>query len=111
MCFGGTFDYDNKRELLEEVTGELENPDVWNDPARAQKLGKEKSTLEAIVDTIDQLDLGTEDVEGLVELAQEAEDEDTFEEAQSELAELVAKLELLEFRRMFSGNKMQVTHI
>jgi peptide chain release factor 2 len=49
------------------------------------------------------LDQGTEDVEGLVELAVEAEDEDTLVEAQSELAELVAKLELLEFRRMFSG--------
>ncbi len=101
----GYLDYDNKKELLEEVTGELEDPNVWNDPARAQKLGKDKSSLEAIVETIDLLDQGCEDVEGLVELAQEAQDEDTFEEAQSELSELVAKLELLEFRRMFSGEQ------
>ncbi len=59
--------------------------------------------LEAIVKTIDDLDQGCEDVDGLIELAQEAEDEETFEEAQSELNDLEQKLEQLEFRRMFSG--------
>jgi len=38
-----------------------------------------------------------------LELAVEAEDEDTFAEAQSELADLLSQLETLEFRRMFSG--------
>ncbi len=36
-------------------------------------------------------------------MAQEAEDEETFNEAESELAELAGKLDKLEFRRMFSG--------
>lgn len=49
------------------------------------------------------MESGLEDVAGLVELAVEAEDEDTFNEAQAELAELEARLEVLEFRRMFSG--------
>lgn len=40
---------------------------------------------------------------GLVELAVEAEDEETFVEAQTELADLEAQLAKLEFRRMFSG--------
>jgi len=39
----------------------------------------------------------------LLELAVEAEDEDTFEEAKAELADLDKQLSLLEFRRMFSG--------
>ena len=56
-----------------------------------------------MVETIDQLTQGAEDVEGLLELAIEAEDEDTFNEAQAELEGLIAKLEDLEFRRMFSG--------
>jgi peptide chain release factor 2 len=59
--------------------------------------------LELVVDTIVQLEQGSEDVAGLVELAVEAEDQETFDEAESELAELVKKLEALEFRRMFSG--------
>lgn len=101
--FGGTFDFDHKKERLEEVNRELESSEVWNEPERAQALGKEKVALEQVVETIEQLDLGAEDVEGLLELAIEAEDEDTFNEANDELQQLVEKLELLEFRRMFSG--------
>ncbi len=100
---GGIFDYDAKKERLEEVNAELEQPDVWNEPERAQALGKERSALEAIVETLDQMSQGLEDVEGLLELAVEADDEDTFNEAVAELDVLDKKLAELEFRRMFSG--------
>jgi len=100
---GGIFDFDHKFERLEEVSRELENPDVWNEPERAQALGKEKVALENVVHTIQKLEQGSEDVEGLLELAVEAEDEDTFNETQAELEELQKKLEELEFRRMFAG--------
>jgi len=76
---------------------------VWNEPERAQALGKERSALEAVVETIDQLTQGRDDVTGLLELAVEADDEETFEETIAELDVLTTKLELLEFRRMFSG--------
>ncbi|MGL4454614.1 MAG: peptide chain release factor 2 [Plesiomonas sp.] len=99
----GYLDYDAKKERLEEVNAELEQPDVWNEPDRAQALGKERSGLEVVVNTIDDLDQGLEDVQGLLELAVEAEDEDTFNETVAELAELEKKLAKLEFRRMFSG--------
>ncbi len=56
-----------------------------------------------VVETIRNLDQGVQDVEGLVELAVEAEDQETFDEAQQELADLLAQLDKLEFRRMFSG--------
>lgn len=101
---GGTFDYDLKKERLEEVSRELEMPDVWNEPERAQALGKEQANLEAIVETINELESGSEDVEGLIDLAVEAEDEDTFKEAEAEADAMVEKLEVLEFRRMFSGD-------
>lgn len=103
MSSGGIFDYDAKKERLEEVNAELEQPDVWNEPERAQALGKERSALEAIVETIDQLTQGRDDVSGLLELAIEADDEETFNEAVEELDVLTTKLEQLEFRRMFSG--------
>ncbi|WP_100655719.1 peptide chain release factor 2 [Alteromonas flava] len=99
----GYLDYDLKVERLEEVNRELESPDVWNEPERAQALGKEKVALEQVVETIRELDQGSEDVLGLVELAVEAEDQETFDEAQQELSVLTEKLEALEFRRMFSG--------
>ena len=67
--YGGIFDYDAKRERLEEVCGELESAEVWSDPENAQALGKERAALELVVKTIDDMDSGLEDVEGLVELA------------------------------------------
>ncbi|EHE4657035.1 peptide chain release factor 2 [Escherichia coli] len=99
----GYLDYDAKKERLEEVNAELEQPDVWNEPERAQALGKERSSLEAVVDTLDQMKQGLEDVSGLLELAVEADDEETFNEAVAELDALEEKLAQLEFRRMFSG--------
>jgi len=67
---------------------------VWNEPERAQALGKERSALEAVVETIDQLTQGRDDVTGLLELAVEADDEETFEETIAELDVLTTKLEL-----------------
>ncbi len=60
--------------------------------------------MEAVVETIDLLDQGVEDVDGLLELAVEEEDQETFDEVESELVDLEEKLEKLEFRRMFAGD-------
>ncbi|VEE38748.1 peptide chain release factor 2 [Pasteurella multocida subsp. gallicida] len=76
---------------------------MWNEPEKAQALGKERVALEGVVNTVHTLDQGLEDVEGLLELAIEAEDEATFHEAVAELEELEQQLAKLEFRRMFSG--------
>ncbi|WP_143530488.1 peptide chain release factor 2 [Rodentibacter sp. Ppn85] len=99
----GYLDFDAKVERLEEVNAELEQPEVWNDPDKAQALGKERVSLEQVVNTIKNLEQGLEDVDGLLELAVEAEDEETFNEAVVELETLETQLAQLEFRRMFSG--------
>ncbi|MDN3651870.1 peptide chain release factor 2 [Thalassotalea ponticola] len=98
-------DYEQKAERLTEVNRELEQPDVWNEPDRAQALGKERSALELVVKTIDDMDAGCEDIEGLVELAVEEDDEETLTEATAELEGLEQQLAKLEFRRMFSGEQ------
>ncbi|MDX1704882.1 peptide chain release factor 2 [Pseudidiomarina sp.] len=99
----GYLDYANKVERLEEVTRELEDPKIWDNQERAQSLGKERAALEQIVETLNNLQQGLEDVEGLVDLAVEAEDEETYREAVAELEQLEGQLATLEFRRMFSG--------
>lgn len=103
QSFGGIFDFNTKVERLEEVNAELEQPDIWNNPEKAQAFGKERVALENVVNTIKNLEQGIEDVEGLIELAVEAEDEETFLEAQQEANQLEEKLASLEFQRMFSG--------
>lgn len=82
---------------------ELEDPNVWNDPEYAQKLGKERATLEAIVNTLDELTSGLTDADELLDMSVEEADEDGVQGVISELDELTDKLEALEFRRMFSG--------
>lgn len=77
---------------------------MWNDPERAQTLGKERVSLEKVVETIDDLDQGLDDVGELLALAVEEDDEDTFNETGHELEKLEKELAELEFRRMFSGD-------
>ncbi|MDX1319555.1 MAG: peptide chain release factor 2 [Oceanospirillum sp.] len=99
----GYLDYAEKKDRLEEVNRELEQPEVWNEPERAQALGKERASLEMVVETIDNLDTGLVDAQDLLDMAVEEDDEGTVEDVQSELDDLKAQLEKLEFRRMFSG--------
>ncbi|MEC8308286.1 MAG: peptide chain release factor 2 [Pseudomonadota bacterium] len=99
----GYLDYTAKRERLDEVNLELEDPNVWNDPPRAQALGRERAGLEAIVETIDELDQSLSDQTELTEMLIEEGDKDGLAEVDEELERLEALVAGLEFRRMFSG--------
>ncbi|WP_173292412.1 peptide chain release factor 2 [Thiosulfativibrio zosterae] len=99
----GYLDFDTKQERLVEVSRELEAPDVWNNPENAQALGKEKSQLEVVVETILELEDGLSSIKEIVELAEMDDDQGMVDEAVVELDELGEKLEKLEFQRMFSG--------
>lgn len=100
---GGIFDFDTKNERLVEVSRELEAPSVWDDPENAQALGKERASLEAVVNTIGELTSGLSDAQDLLDIAVEEQDEETVNELVNELAALQDKLGVLEFRRMFSN--------
>ncbi|WP_390618596.1 peptide chain release factor 2 [Maricurvus nonylphenolicus] len=99
----GYLDYEHKKERLTEVELELGEPSVWDNPERAQELGRERSNLEAIVKTIDDLDQGVVDCRDLLEMAVEEDDEDSVADVETEIAGLDEHLAKLEFRRMFSG--------
>jgi peptide chain release factor 2 len=100
---GGTFDYDLKKERLEEVLRELEDPSLWNDPEKAQAIGRERAELEGVVLTLDKLGQGLVDARDLLDLAVEEDDEGTLSDVASELKGLEKLVADLEFRRMFSG--------
>jgi len=103
VCFGGIFDFDIRKERLDEVERELGEPTVWNDPARAQALGQERSALEKIVNTILLLEGGLGDAVDLLDMAVEEDDEQAVADVLGELNSMQTELEELEFRRMFSG--------
>jgi peptide chain release factor 2 len=100
---GGIFDYPLKKERLEEVSRELEAPDVWNDAAHAQELGRERARLHTIVSGIDTLTHGLSDAEELLQLAVADADDDTALAVAKDLGRLEARVAKLEFQRMFSG--------
>ncbi len=103
MRSGGIFDYEVKCERLDEVCRELEQPTVWDDPKRAQELGRERAQLELIVDTVSGLDEMLADANELLQMASEEDDEDTVNSVREDLQQQEAKLAKLEFQRMFSG--------
>ena len=76
---------------------------MWDDPDKAQSLGRERASLEAVVATIEQLDAGCNDASDLLDLAVEEEDADAVQSVEDDLLDLAAALERLEFRRMFAG--------
>ena len=82
---------------------ELGQASVWEKPEYAQALGKEQSSLEAVVHVMEKLYNGIGEIEELLTLAQEECDQELFIAATNDLDQLQAQLEVLEFRRMFSG--------
>ncbi|TDJ23121.1 MAG: peptide chain release factor 2 [Gammaproteobacteria bacterium] len=99
----GYLDYDLKKEKLEEVLLELENPHIWDEPEKAQKLGKEKASLESVVQGLDQSGGSIREAAELLELAKAEEDIATADEISRDLDKIESTIAVLEFRRMFSG--------
>ncbi|GLQ48820.1 peptide chain release factor 2 [Dyella flava] len=100
---GGIFDYATKRERLEEVSRELESPTVWDDPPRAQELGRERARLDTIVSGIDRITSGLDDAGELLEMAAADGDEATVQSVVEDVTKIDADVSKLEFQRMFSG--------
>jgi peptide chain release factor 2 len=88
---------------LNEVNAALENPAVWNDPKRAQELGREKKALETVVDTIRHLSGNLSDNAELFDMSKADDDLDGLAAIEAEAATLGGMVEELEFRRMFNN--------
>ena len=100
--YGGIFDYAAKAERLRTVNAALEDPAVWNDPKKAQELGKEKKSLEGVVLTLDELTSSLADNAELFEMSREDDDEAALQAIAQDADELEKTVEELEFRRMFN---------
>jgi peptide chain release factor 2 len=88
---------------LRTVNASLEDPTVWNDPKKAQELGKEKKALDGVVLTIQSLDTELTDNTELFEMAKEEGDFDSLAHIQEEAIKLEEQVAQMEFRRMFNN--------
>lgn len=103
MRLGGSFDFDGRKDRLEEVERELADPDVWNDQARAQELSQERATLERIVSVLTKVGDSLEDTAELLDLAHADDDAPAMQDIESEINDFENQIGDLEFRRMFQG--------
>ncbi|HEV2331941.1 MAG TPA: peptide chain release factor 2 [Gammaproteobacteria bacterium] len=99
----GYLEYDSKRERLQEVDRELENPKVWDKPERAQELGRERARLHEVVTLLDKLSRGLDDSGELLEMLAEEGDESGVGSVAADVDRMEQQVADMEFRRMFSG--------
>jgi peptide chain release factor 2 len=100
---GGIFDVDTKIARLQEVGKELENPKIWDNPQRAQELGREKKLLEDVVERMQTLEQNMRDAAELFEMARADNDDATLVSIEGDVARLAKHVDDLEFRRMFNN--------
>ena len=81
---------------LEEILSELNEPGVANDPARFQKLMKEQSELQQIVDAYKEYKACQQTVEESLMMLDEESDEEMREMLKEELADAKSRIEELE---------------
>ena len=94
---------EEKQERLEEVKLELENPDVWSNPEKAQSLGKERVQLDNLCETFSKSNSILSDAKELLEMAESENDVDTVNGLITDLDKTENLISKYEFERMFSG--------
>ncbi|MDR9483952.1 MULTISPECIES: peptide chain release factor 2 [Sediminimonas] len=90
-------DWEMAPHRLEEFNARVEDPTLWDDPARAQKLMRDRQTLVDAMDTVNGIQQELDDNVGLIEMGEAEGDEEVIaeaEEALKALAERAAKKEL-----------------
>lgn len=84
------FDLARLREELERANREIEQPDFWNNLEYAQKVMKEKKTMEATIENYESLEKSLSDIGEMIELT---EMEEASGASSEELAEMAAGIE------------------
>ncbi|TVP94297.1 MAG: peptide chain release factor 2 [Roseinatronobacter sp.] len=85
---GQRMDIETAPHRLEEFDAMTEDPDLWNDPTRAQALMKDRRMLSDALETYRSISQELEDQIGLIELGEAEGDSDVVAEAEAELAKL-----------------------
>ena len=94
---------DRLRERIAALSQQASAQDLWDDPDNAQKVTSTLSQLQGELDRLGAMGQRIEDLQTLVEMAQEADDEDTFVEAEGELQGIRKDLDDMEIHTLLSG--------
>ena len=100
---GQSLQIDRLREQLIEYNEDMGSPGFWDDTERAQKVSAKASGVESRIKHYESLNSRADDIEVLMELAEEADDEGMAEEIANEFASLKADLETLRLQTLLTG--------
>jgi peptide chain release factor 2 len=96
-------DVDGLRATIADLSEAAAAPNLWDDLEAAQKVTSELSHRQSELDRLEKLSGRIDDLETMVELAQEEEDADLLAEAESELGSVRKALADLEIVTLLSG--------
>ncbi|GEK84871.1 peptide chain release factor 2 [Microbacterium aerolatum] len=88
---------------IARLSEEAGAPDLWDDPEKAQKVTSALSHKQAELKRVNDIGQRLDDLEVLIDLANEMEDEDSAAEARAELAALTDVLSQLEVQTLLDG--------
>ena len=97
----GFLDMEGKEAELSELREQASSPDLWDDPDKARAVSQRLARIEALFDKIASIESNIDDAEVLVELADEAGDEESRQEALDMLATVANTLGELELESLF----------
>ncbi len=100
---GGIFDWDKAQVRLKDLNAIVEDPSLWDNPQRAQKLLRERQHLDSALTAYSRLDSRLNDATGLIELGEEEHDEEVVRESEASLAALRTEVQRREVEALLSG--------
>ncbi|MCC1480675.1 peptide chain release factor 2 [Roseibaca sp. Y0-43] len=100
---GQRMDIETAPHRLEEFDAMTENPELWNDPARAQALMRDRRMLSDSLETYRSISQELEDQIGLIELGEAEGDADVVAEAEEELRKLAKTAGEKELEALLNG--------
>ncbi|MBW2384547.1 MAG: peptide chain release factor 2 [Deltaproteobacteria bacterium] len=101
--FRGVFDLAGLRARHEDLETEMARPDLWDDRENAEKISRAKSSVEAELGLYDRLETSLDDADVLLELADEADDDETRREAVEKFQEIDSVLDDAELAQLLGG--------
>ena len=96
-------DWETAKFRLEEFDAMIEDPNLWNDPARAQKLMRERQMLMDAVTTYETISRDLQDNIELIELGEAEGDTEVVAEAEAALKALAARAAEKELEALLDG--------
>jgi peptide chain release factor 2 len=100
---GQRLDWETAPHRLEEFEALIEDPTLWNDPAKAQKLMKERQHLMDAMSTFRLVSGGLKDNVELIELGEMESDQEIVTEAEAALKSLVELARQKELEALLDG--------